>query len=163
MQKIVFMKKITLIFLLFIVISSCSSDPHAGLKELDLMQYGMPISIYAPEGADVKTMDFGVQKDVTVQKGKDFYVEIFSSEATTTNVDDVKNAQLKALKENPFFSKVIQDDKDGFIYENQVDSTKFNYGFRHVKIQGDKEFIFQTGLIGFFTKEAVEKMYAAVK
>jgi len=157
------MKNILIILSFAFAISSCSSDPHAGLKELDLMKHGVPLTIFAPEGSEVKTMDFGVQKDITIKKGDNFYLEIFSSDATTTDIKEIKDTQLKALKENPYFSKIIQDDKNGFIYENQIDSAKFNYGFRHIKIQGDKEYIFQTGLIGFFTKDDVIKMYSAIK
>ena len=157
------MKKIALIVSLFVILTNCSTDPHEGLKALNLTQYGVPLTIYTPENPEVKTIDFGIQKDVTVKAGKDFYVEVSASDASTSNVEEVKQAQLKALKENPFFSKVIQDDKNGFIYENQVDSAKYNYGFRYIKLQGDKEYVFQTGLIGFFTKEAVQKMYEAVK
>jgi len=43
------------------------------------------------------------------------------------------------------------------------DSISTNYGFKYLKIQGDKEYIFQTGLVGNFGLDDVKVMYEAVK
>ncbi len=159
------MKNTTFIALLLVgaALLSCGKDAKNKLKSLDLMPQGVPISIMAPDSAEVKVSDLVVQKDVTIQKGEHFYVQIFMSDATAANAKALKAEQLEQVKTMPYFSKIIREDDGGFLYENKIDSTNLSYGFRHVRMQGDKEFIFQTGLIGNFSKEDAEAMYQAVQ
>ncbi len=148
---------------MIIVLAACKQDPTSHLIELDLLSYGMPIVIKAPESPEIKKMDLVFTKDITVQKGDDFNLQIFESEAVSRDVGEIKSRLLAEIKQNPYFFNVLQDDPAGFIYESRVDSNYTNYGFRHVRIQGDKEYIFQQSLRGKFTLEAVETMYAAVQ
>lgn len=145
------------------IITACSDREESKLEELDLMSYGVPIVIEAPPDAEVKTMDLTFQQDITVKAGNDFYVQIFASDATTTDPKVVKEELLKEVRQHPYFSELIMDEETGFIYKTAIDTTHTNYGFRYVRIQGDKEYTFQTGLIGRFNLEQVERMYDAVK
>jgi len=157
------MHKFSFIFLTITFIISCKSDPTQGLEKLDLMSKGVPLAIMAPAGAEVLTEDFGVMKDVTIRKGDDFYIQILASNAVSTDKTSIIADQKADVQRAPFFSKFVQEDIDGFIYEKQIDSSNINYDFRYVKIQGDREYMFQTGLVGRFSLEQVEKMYEAVK
>jgi hypothetical protein len=147
---------------LLLISIGCKPDNTSNLAELDLMSEGMPIVIQAPAGAEIKRMDLVLSKDITVIKD-DFHFQIFESNADVRDVGAVKNQLLAEVKLSPYFSKLLQDDTAGFIYETRIDSTYTNYGFRHVRIQGDKEYIFQQGLRGKYTREAVEVMYKAVQ
>ena len=139
----------------------CSGEPKdADLVEMDLLSYGMPIVIQAPEDALVETMDLVVQKDLTVKKD-DYFIQIFESSATTYDVPAIKSRLLSEVQGNRYFQKIITEDPDGFIYETAIDSSYVNYGFRRVRLQGDKEYVFQTGMRGKFPLEAVERMYRA--
>ena len=154
------------IFLLFAVmfLAACSSEEKTNLVPLNLLKYGLPITIMAPDSADVKKVDMGsILKDVTVKKGEDYFIQIYASQATTNDIARLKSQQLSDVKDNPFFSKILSEDEAGFIYENKLDSTTISHGFNYVYVQADMEYIFQTGLIGTFSLEAVEKMYEAVK
>lgn len=151
------------IFLLLTgVIASCKNDSKSKYPILDLLSHGFPIEIHAPEGAEVKVTDLGVMKDVTVKKD-DYYVQIFSSEATELDaskvVDRLKN---EAQNEDGFFSKMILEEPNGFIFEKKIDD-RINYDFRYVKIQGDNEYVYQTGLIGTYTEDQVRDMYNSVQ
>lgn len=158
------MKNIFWIIIIGLFIISCGSESSSsGWQPLSLLEYGISGDIKAPADAEVKTLDFGAMKDVSIKKGDDYYVQIYASQATTLNVADIKNQQLGLLKSNPYFERIVTEEDNGFIYENKVDSTTFNYGFRYIKIQGDNEYIYQTGLLGSFTEEQVKKMYDSVK
>lgn len=150
-------------FSLLLLITSCKKDETANLEELDLMSHGLPILIKAPAGSTIEKMDLTFQQDVTVKKGDEFYVQIFASDATTNDPKEVKEALLKEVKRHPYFSEVIEEEDVGFIYKTEVDSAHTNYGFRYVRIQADKEYTFQTGLIGTFDLDQVKRMYKAVK
>jgi len=149
-------------FLLFCF--ACAENAATShLKPLDLLKYNVPLTILAPASATVQTLDLVVQKDVSIKAGEGYYVQLFMSDATETNSSKIL-ARLKGeVKKGEGFSKFIQEDENGFIFENAIDSTQLNYDFRYVKIQGDNEFEFRTGLIGSFTLPQVEQMYQAVQ
>ena len=157
-------KKLFFSFLILgLIISSCKKSPIVDLEKLDLMSYDMPIEIMAPANAEIVKLDLVVQKDITVKKGDEYYVQIFESDVDIRNVSEVKERLLKDIQENPYFDSLILEETEGFIYKTLIDSSNINYGFRHIRIQGDKEYVFQTGLIGTFTLPQVEMMYNAVK
>ena len=134
------------------------------LKPLDLLQYGVPITIMAPDSAKVKAGSLSFSQDITIKSETDNYdIQIFAYDATTTNLDAIKASHLADVKNGPFFSKVIEEEDVGFIYETNYDSTSTSYGFKYFRVQGDKEYIFQTGLVGSFKLEDVKRMYEAVK
>ena len=145
---------------ILLLLTSCGSKPKT--EPLDLMKYGLPIQIMAPQDAVVKANDAGFYKDVTVKHGDKYFVQIISTSATFTDINRLKQDQLNEVKKNPYFKEVIFDETNGFIFKKQVDSL-VNFDFRYVKIQGSDEYIFQTGLTGTFTEDDVRQMYESVK
>lgn len=156
------MKKIAFATFCSLFIFACQTDNTPKLNPMNLLQHGIPMTIMAPDSADVKTSDLGLFKNVTIQKGKDFYIEVFYSTATTTDIGKIKADQLEEVRSEQYFSQILTEEDDGFTYETEIDSLK-NYGFRYMKVQGDNEYIFRPGFSGFFTLEEAERMYNAVK
>ncbi len=152
---------ILIVFFTFFV--GCSGNKKSDLKPLDLMSYGIPLKVKAPAGTTVKVEDLGIMKDVTLKKDKDYFVQVISTSATTNDIVKLKEERLNEAKKNPFFSKVILMENNGFVFEKKLGDNNFNYDFRYIKIQGDNEFSFQTGLYGIFDKEQVMSMYESVK
>lgn len=144
-----------------LLLSACA-EPKVDFPEMDLMKHGLPIKIKAPVDAEVEMNDMLLMKDVTVKKDK-FYLQIFSSDAMINDVQKIKSSKLQEVKSKASFSKVIQDDPSGFIFEKLRSDSTTNYDFRVVKIQGDKQYIFQTGLIGKFSEKEVRDMYESVQ
>lgn len=144
----------------FSFIVSCGNTVKQ--EKLDLMSYGLPIAISAPAEAEVAVDDMGVWKDVTVKKGDDYFIQILSSKASSLDISKLKTAALDEVKGGRFFSKIIQEEDAGFIFEKKIDDN-INFDFRYFKIQGDSEYSFQTGLIGTFTEEQVRSMYDSVQ
>lgn len=151
-----------LIAICIMIFSACKSDPLAEMKKTELMSYGFPIAVHVPEGAEIKKTDLGVMQDLTIKSGEDYYVQIFASDATTIDAEKVLQEKMAEAKSSPYFSKIIFEEPSGFIFEKKIDSLT-NYDFRVIKLQGDKEYIFQTGLVGTFTEDDVRAMYASVK
>ena len=145
-----------------IIMFSCKSDPLSDMKKTELMSHGFPIAMYVPEGAVIQKTDLGVMQDLTIKAEKNYYVQIFSSDLLTLDKKVVMNEKLVEAKSHRYFSKIISEEDDGFIFEKNVDGI-LNYDFRYVKIQGDKEFVFQTGLVGNYSEDDVKAMYASVK
>lgn len=155
-------------FLIFLTVITgmyaCQNSSNTALKSLDLLQYGIPITIMAPDSAKVVVGSLSFSQDITVKSEADkFDLQIFAYDATTNNLAEVKASHLAEVKSNAYFSKILEEEDAGFIYETTFDSTTTSYGFKYLKLQGDKEYIFQTGLIGTFELEDVKMMYEAVK
>ncbi len=149
-------------FLLVVVFFvACSSNNDGYLQPRNLLEYGIPLTILAPDSVDISTKNFIVYDEITIksQSSDDYNVLIYSSELeASSTVGGTKAKQVEQLKSSFSNFKVLTDEEDGFVYETVIDSTLHSYGFRRVVIQGDKEFIFQTGY-GSFTKEQAEEMY----
>ena len=158
------MKNLILTLLLGIVLAACQQDEAGGWKATDLLPYGIPITILAPDSIDVNSSELGgLLTDVTIKSGEDYFIQIYATDAETNDISQVKAAQLADVRNSRYFSKIIKEDEDGFIYEIRIDDNNVHYSFRHIRIQGDKEYIFQPGLTGLFTQEQTERMYAAVQ
>lgn len=159
------MKKILLLSLIALLFAACQSENGGGLKETDLLAYGIPVAIMAPDSADIKAGDLGggLIKDVTVRGAGNYNVQVFATQAETSDLPRLKAEQLADVKSNRYFSRIVREEEDGFVYQTAIDSNNISYGFRYIVLQGDLEIVFQTGLLGTFSEEEVEKMYAAVQ
>ncbi|MCB0639649.1 MAG: hypothetical protein KDC54_23660 [Lewinella sp.] len=159
------MKRLTSLLLLVLIWSACQPEGHPkGWQPLDLLPYGAPLTIMAPPGAEVKQgrMNSNLFKDVIIKGGDDYNVQLFIATALTNDIARLKNEQLSIVKRNRYFRRVVREDAAGFIYQMMIDSLP-SYGFRFVKIQGDGEYTFQTGMGNIFTQEEAQLMYEAVK
>ncbi len=158
------MKKTLYFSFLTLLLAACQPNEQSNLKETDLLSHGLAVTIMAPDSATIKADNLGgIYKDITVKGGDNYYVQILASEAETSDLAKVKANQLAEVKGNRYFSKIVSEQEDGFIYQTAVDSNNINYGFRYILLQGDQEIVFQTGLIGTYSLEEVERMYEAVR
>jgi len=158
------MKNLSILFSILLFLGACQSDPTSSLTPLNLLQHGIPITIMAPDSAKVRTMDLLVQKDITVKGENGYDLQIFASDATSTDVTKIASELKGEVKNNPYFSKIIEEsDDNGFIYETKLDSTVTSYGFQLVRLMGDREYIFQNALVGTFSEGEIRTMYNAVK
>lgn len=151
-----------LMLVFFVLLAACHKEDIA-MKELDLSSHGVPITIMAPDSAQIQEKDYNFMRDITVKSGDRFFLQIFEFGAPKQDAAGEKLRQLAAVREDPFFLEVIKEEDQGFIFSKKADSTHVDYDFRFVRILGDKELIFQSGLVGTFSLEDVQRMYKAVK
>lgn len=150
-----------LILCIAISFISCKGSSLNNYEEMDLLAYGMPVSIMAPVGATATKQDYGVMLDVVV-KGERYEVQIYSSNTTTLDINKIKQQKLNDVKLDRYFSKIIEEEENGFIFEKNIDEN-IRFDFRYIKVIGDKEFTFQKGLTGNFSESEIRSMYEAVK
>ncbi len=154
------MMRYSFLFLLLLFVSCKDSVPK---QKLNLLKHGLPISIDAPEDALINSDDLGVMHDVTVKSGDDYFIQIYGSEAISIDAKQIFQDKKREIEAGPFFAEIVKEEENGMIYKKQIDENTEDFDFIYVKIQGDNEFIFQTGLMGTFTKEQVQEMYDSVK
>jgi hypothetical protein len=142
---------------------ACQPEHPGGWDKLELLSYGLPVSVYAPDSAKILSKDMsGLMRDVSIRKGEDYFIQIFSSPASTNDIASLKAEQLELVRDNPYFKAIIGEDPDGFIFELSIDG-RASFGFRHVRYQGNQEYIFQSGMSGLFTEAQSRVMYDAVR
>lgn len=145
----------------FLALFSCNSGVDFKLQPLDLAQYGIPLSIMAPDSAKVKKSKIGDWDDVTVKKGT-YSLQVLAKKAPAQTAEEMKNEELATVKADKFFSKVLVDDDNGFVFETTIDSLNY-YDFRYIHMQGDRVFSFQKGFTDNLTMAEAKEMYASVK
>ncbi len=156
------MKKLLPLFAILLFIFSCQPQDTIGdLKPLDLLKYGVPISINAPDSAVVKKTKIGDWDDITVKKGE-YSLQIFVRNAITNDLEKIKAEELALVKEEKVFSKIIKEEERGFIYETAIDSLS-NYNFKYIHLQADRVYTFQKGLADNLTQAQAENIYNSVK
>ena len=150
-------------FITVVVFAACNNADDNYLKPRNLLEYGIPYTILATDSVDIKKENLVVQDEVIIksQKSDDYEVRVYFGEATK-DVVATKGEHLNNLRSISVYSSVnvILDEPNGFVFETVIDSTLHNFGFRRIVIQGDREYIFQSGN-GNYTKEQAEEMYQA--
>lgn len=161
------MKKILLFALVGIVsVVACNSDGMPGAwKEHNLLRYDLPVSVMGPDSVKVTSNNLLFSKDVTIEGAleKGYGIQIYSSEARSQDPKKIKAEELGASKSHQYFSELLQDDEQGFIYTTKLDSANVYHAFRYIKVQGDKEYVYQNLSGRKYNLDEVKKMYAAVQ
>lgn len=142
--------------------SSCTTETVPELKPLNLLSYGFPITVMAPDSAKVEKSLGGIIEELTIEGNGNYGLLVQSSMATITDVAKIKEDELKLAKDGKYFSKILQDDPAGFLYETTIDSTHVSYEFLHIKVQGDKEYKFRTPYTGSFTEAEAKRIYKSL-
>lgn len=156
------MKKISAYFLVLLFFAACQKDANQSWQPFDLMPYNVPVSILAPDSVNVNAQNLGgVIQDVTV-KAPGYSIQIYGTELETNDLARLKSEQLNEVKNNPYFSRIVQEETDGFIYETLIDTT-LNYSFRYILPRGDRLFTFQTGIVETYNLQKAKQLYQAVR
>lgn len=145
---------------LLLTLTSCKTESKG--SQVDLLKYGMPIKISAPSDAEIAADDLGFMKDITVKSGNDYSIQILSSKAIERQVPVVVGKLKEVVMSEAYFDSITEEQEGGFIYKKDIDGTE-DYDFRYVKIIGENEYLFQTGLVGTFSLEQVKAMLESVK
>jgi len=161
------MKRIIFIGILGVgILFGCNSEGTPGAwKEHNLLRYDLPVRVMGPDSVKVTSNNLLFSKDVTIEGAlEDGYgIQIFSSEASSQDPKKIKAEELAASKKHQFFDELIQDDDQGFIFSTKLDSANVYHGFKYIKVQGAKEYIYQNLSGRKYDLDDVKKMYKAVQ
>jgi hypothetical protein len=155
-------KYFSVLIICCLLIVNCKTDKSASYPSKDLLKHGFAISVKAPEAAEIKFDDYGIMQELTISSGDEYNIQILKSTTNTSNSKEALDDQMNLVKTDKYFSKVIEEYENGFIFEKKIDEN-INYDFRFVKLIGEDEYIYQTGMIGTYTEESVREMYKSVQ
>lgn len=149
--------------ILSIIFTQCKNTNSSIQSGTDLMKYGIPFTIYAPADIKITKVGTGRLTDVSIKNESGYDVQIFMSDAFSNDLTKLKAQKKDEIRSNPYFTKIVEEYDDGFIYENTNESNKRSFDFIIIKIQGDKELTFQCGNSKEFTETDVKNMVASIQ
>ena len=154
---------LTIILISTLFLFSCkdgskSSSPNS----LDLMKYGVPYSINAPDDVSITKVGSGKLEDISIRNKSGYDVQLFMGDAFSSNLEKLKSIKKEEITSNPTFKKIIEEFENGFIYEKISDIGNRNYDFVVIIIQGNKEINFQAGNSKEFTEDEVKSMVKSI-
>lgn len=157
-------KYLPLVFAMLTITLGCNSS-SSSYKSLDLMSYGMPIKIMAPENPVVKMDDLGIMKDLTVidTLNKKYNIQIYSSKTDQLNQSKIVEEAKSEIENSEFFSEIVLEDESGFVFEKKVTEDYINYDFRVFRLQGDVKYVIQSGFGQQYELSDIKSMFKAVK
>ena len=145
-----------------LILVGCNGKKSDNYPSKDLLKHGFAISVKAPDDAEIKFDDLGIMQELTIIKDNEYNIQILKSITNTTSAKQAIEGQKGLVKNDLYFSKIIEEYDNGFIFEKKIDDN-INYDFRYIKLIGEHEYIYQTGMVGTYTEESVREMYNSVQ
>lgn len=150
------------------LLTACNSGPAPLTKmypkQLDLIEYGVPLKIQGPE--DVKVANngqFGPVQDLEIE-GTNYFMQIVSNDAGSGDCKTITERELAAVKEKSAFASIVEQNDCGFIYALQYegDTTKL-YNFKAIQVKGAKQYIFETTATRGFSLDQVKSLFSVAQ
>jgi hypothetical protein len=164
-MKIAMLASTFLVFLLGVWLLACEAKKPKPWQPLDLRPYGIPAAVLAPDSSKVENFELGGIQEVSItgpRGAESFSLQVYAGRAKSKQLVEQTGLQLLEVQSNPHFDKVVEKNREGFIYALKG-SNPARYGFRYVAITRDTELVFTPGLNQHFELAEVKKLYEAVK
>lgn len=149
-------------FSLIVLITIFSCNQHEKDKGTDLMKYGIPYTLQAPKDVTISKVGSGNLADVNVKNNEGYDVQVFMSNAYSTDLIKLKQVKKEQVIAHPEFSKIVEEYEEGFIFEKNNNLSERSFDFSIIKIMGDKEINFQCGNSRPFTESEVKEMVQSI-
>lgn len=150
-----------LFFIALIGWTSCQTESPQEFPTRRLLSQGMPVTVLAPDSAQIKTEDWIVQKTVVLTSEPDnYYMRVSSRPAKHFELSAAKTAILEEVQQGSSFHEVVEEKPSGFIFGKKLDSTLISYDFRHLELKGDRLYVFQIEMVPqVFSLQQAKDMY----
>lgn len=160
MNSISLKMRTIMLTMVVLVLVSCGGNGDRQKQEKPIQK--LPFKVDAPWGASYETREYNDVTAFTIRKDDDYAVEVIAEPAIANDLAVIKDDELKTVTESPYFSRLILNEANGFIFEMIVDSSK-HYDFRLVKLRDQTQYVFQTDLTQLFSEGETRLMYESVK
>ena len=147
---------------MFFIVISCGIGSENDWVETDLMTHGLPVKVHAPLNVKVEKSKFSNSEEYSL-KGTDGYgMNVLVVDATSSNPEKVCLELKKHVQKAKYFDDFVENNPDGFIYKIAVDSAHVVYGFRKVRIQGNKQIVFQNQYMSRLKENEARRLYESI-
>lgn len=145
----------------FFYFCGCQQKRKQG-KGMDLLKYGIPYTVMAPDDTKVSRIGGGQMTDIKLSDGQAYDVLIFMKRAETKNINRLKQFRKEEVSFYPNFKKIVEEYNEGFLYEIYGSTGEAAYAFYAIKVVGDHEIDFISGNNKDFTEKEVKDMIKTV-
>ncbi|MBK8621851.1 MAG: hypothetical protein IPN79_08840 [Saprospiraceae bacterium] len=145
-----------------LLVLSCGEKTSSEKGKTTLHKYGIPVSLLLPVDVDIRKTSDGKISAVAIRNDSGYNMLVLMGETNFSTAQKAKFQQREQIVNNPAFIKIVEDYEDGFLFEWQGED-RIMYDFRHIKIVGNKEIVFQAGSTCECPEDAVMNMLASVK
>lgn len=152
------MQRLVFIFFTIFLLTACNSE-NVKTAEFDLIKYGISLTVTAPQNAVITQLSNNSEVWI-VDSTSNFQIQIRKALTLTNDVIKVKEEELELVKSTTGFSKIINEQDNGFVFEENFDETA--YDFRYFVVQGDNKYIFQKIFTSNPSLEEVEQIFTIV-
>lgn len=162
-------KATTSSILSLVLIAFCMISMAALNKEVNIENFGIPLTVSVPDGAEVKKGMMGGETDgvklynVEIKKGN-FILDIsMLDEEPDESLAETVASYKEIAAEDEDFSGFVTEEANGFIYEMTIDGDK-SYGFDYILEKDNRQIEIAHGLsMEDFNMAEIKAMYAAAK
>jgi hypothetical protein len=145
--------------------AACDAGEPAKLVATDLTEKGIPISIQAPEGAEISESMIALETALDVRKDEfNLMVELYvDNRHASGDAKTIAAEQKELASKGDDFARMLVEEDHGYLYATKSDSGE-DFHFLFVRVLEGKEIHFSEALTLFPQKEKdVRVMYDAVK
>ncbi len=160
-----FKKNVLFVLSALVLLWACGGGESETLKEINLLPFGMSISVMAPADTVIQGGTIGDMGDVLINSkdsNSTYDVQIYSFPASVIDVPAIVKEGKELIQADSSFTKFVEEVPAGFVYEYDIDGV-IGFDFRYFKIQGSTQYTFQTGLGKFHTEAATKNMFKAIR
>ncbi len=151
------------ILLLITGIIACNQVNKMADGKLDLLKYGIPVTLQAPDDVEISKVGKGTLAHVSVKNEQGYDVQVFMAEAVSQDMTWLKQQKKEMVTAHPNFTKIVEEYDNGFIYEKTENDGSRSYDYIIIELLGDKEITFMGGNTGTFSEENVKTMVQSIK
>ena len=151
--------------LILLSVVACKPKSQYELVGTDFGSKGLPLRVKAPANAKIDVVPGPPIDLFTIRDEASNYGVSFEAQdiLAGTSVEGEKANLLATAKGTGFFSKVIKEEPNGFVYENKMSETDIRYSFGYVLFKGDKMYTAQADPSLKLTQAQAEELFEAVK
>lgn len=135
------------------------------LKEIDLMPFGIAVSVKAPADTIITAGSLGDMQEAVIgskDSSSMYSMQVIQAPAMELDLAMIVEKSKEEITSDTLSNiTVLEESADGFLFEYAYDDETKGYDFRRFRLQGDKLITFQTTLGLFHSKKAASLMYKA--
>jgi hypothetical protein len=172
MKNIRFTTTILMALVAMVVLTSMTvfgGDPAPATKDYNLSDFGIPVTVTAPEGAEVKKgmingeIDGQTIYSADIIKGRFIMMVSMWDNEPEEGLEDAIASQKENSEENEGFKGYILEEENGYIFKT-VEDGETDYDFIYILEKDDRHIQFSVAFtMKAFTEAEIQVLYAAAK
>ncbi len=153
---------INIVIFAFLLVACKNKQSTITSASANLLKYGIADEIYPPKEAIYTPMKNANLIGVSIAADSMLEVQAFMTASFTKDYTKLITDRKREIVGNPYFVKIVEENNQGFLFEKKISETEKSYDFRVVKLIGDNEVTYQSGIKKEYTEAEAKEMMSWV-